>query len=385
MFTPGLSLIPFKGKNYVLEVSGYDPNIRMFDVESPFCLMPEYTPEERTRRRDENNLLIEAILSKQWAREKKVQSFSKKQWSSFQKIKKYRGTTPKPTFEFKNKIEWDKAHRERAREKVERVNHPYTSGDFKNPLECKVCLDVILFGLQNGVSEEVCDLFVEQLVSLRRVSEEAADVFFSYFMEVPNRLHDYGLVSFPKKGEAIPAIHVWQSWLQELMNHRLFSPRMTGRGELGALALFRQNVHLLSSDEIGDIKIDDCNIEIKSIASRKSHIRLGSEITWADSSLYRHLATTSLSKSGLMKQVSRNIVEDQQDWIEKEFTSVENFIQRAEADLKIVLARYDRIFVYIEDENVFEEIKSDDVYFYGVSSEGRWKFSIVPNTLFQNL
>ena len=385
MFTPGLSLIPFKGKNYVLEVSGYDENIRMFDVQAPFSLMPEYTPEERSKRRDENNLLIEAILSRQWAREKKVQSVSKKQWSNFQKTKKYRGTTSKPTFEFKNKIEWDKAHREKAREKVERANPPYTSGDFKNPLECKVCLDVILFGLQNGVSEEVCDLFVEQLVSLRKVSEEAADVFFSYFMEVPSRLHDYGLVSFPKKGEAIPSIHVWQPWLQELMNHRLFSPRMTGRGELGALALFRQNIELLTFDEPGDIRIEGCNVEIKSIASRKSHIRLGSEITWANASTYRFLSTTKLVSSVLMKHIGRSGVESEVDEIKSNFGSVDDFIKSMNSDLVAVLKRYDRMFVYIEDEHVFEEIVPENTHFYGISSEGRWKFTIVPNTLFQNL
>jgi hypothetical protein len=384
-----ISLISYKGKNFVLEEAEFCPELKFFNVFNPFRLMPEYTVEERSQRREENNTRIEAMLSRQWENEKKTQSFAKANYRNLPtryKSKKAKSPAKKPTFEFPNKIAWDKAHREKCRMRVEAQFPPFVAGDFKNPLECKACFDVVFFALQEGVSEEVCDLFVEQLVSLRSVSEEAADIFFSYFMEDPLRLRDYGLVAFPKDGETIPAIEVWQPWLQELMNHRLFSPRNTGRGELGACAVFRQNVKLLAFDELGDIQVNGCNVEIKSIATRKKHIRLGSEISWADSPLHARLAENNhLKRSSLMKHVSRGNVESEQDWIEKEFESVEKFVELAEADLRKVLARYGRMFVYIEDEHVFEEIKLDAVYFNGVTSEGRWKFTIVPNTLFQNL
>lgn len=385
----------YKGQKYVTHKCP-ETGLRWFNPNEPFRLMPSYSVEERSARRETNNARIELMINESWLKEKERQRVEKDAYKASVKAVRakdriaWQKKNPPPVFVITEKTEWDKQIRSVFRATVEAETPPLTIDDFKSPIENSGFQHVILEALSSGVSEEVLDLFVERLVSLRRSSEEAAEALFECFAVEPRRLLDFALIPAPKKGRVLPSIVIDKPWMKDLMKHRLFSPRNTGKGELGAFVLFQGNMELLATEEKGDFIVnrgtsEQCSVEVKSVEKRSIGVRLGAEITWSDSDLHKWLMTTSLKDTELKKYVSRDLLAKHKDTLLKAGMTIEQFVERANKDLRNILAKYDKLYVYVEDEEVFEELHPDNAHFFGISSEGRWKFTPGPNTLFQSL
>ena len=381
--------ITYQGQKYALHES--DSAIHYIHSLKSFKLMPEFSLEERAARREENNERIEKLISESWSAEKERRKSEKPNPKWSQKVRNaFLLAHPPKKYAENTKDDWDKRYRQQFREQVERENPPLVAGDFKNPLECKEFQRVILAAFQDGVPEEVLDLFVKRLVSLRRSSESAAEIFFEYFAVNPTRLHEFALYPSIKKNVTLPAISLEVPWHEDLMRVRLFTPRNTGKGELGAFALFGGDLEILSTEEKGDLIAnkgtpDECIIEVKSVEKRSIGVRLGSEFVWSDSDLFKWLMSTPLKNTDLKKYVSRDLLVRHKKDLEAAGMTIQQFLCTANDNLQKVLSRYDKLYVYIEDEKIFEELQPWNAHFFGVSTEGRWKFTPGPNTLFQNV
>lgn len=380
------TFITFRGQKYAFHESS--SVLEHFSQNAPFDLMPLYTPEERAKRKQDINEQIESRMSYDWAQEKEMRKRELELYKSTLTSKQAK-ETKKRVYKIANKEEWKKAWRETTRKIVE-IGLPQISvDDFKNPLENVVFQQVIFKAFNAGVEEETLDLFVSRCISLRKSSKEASDMFFSYFAHDASRLKHFALFDSPQKNVKMNPIVLSESWMIDLMNERLFSPRNTGRGELGAFALFKGNIDFISFDERGDFLAyendeNKCAIEVKSIQNRKMSIRLGSETTWPESKLFEMLMKTSLRNSALSKFVSRNLLEKHEQQIKDELNmSINQFLDFANEELRNILRKYDKICVFVENENAFEEVDIENTHFYGISSEGRWKFTLAPNNLFK--
>lgn len=379
-----------KGVIYALHES--DPISKELDKKDQFELMPTFSPEERAQRREENNAKIENLIDASWnaekARRKLENPAPNPKWKK-QARKAFIAAHPKKQYSEKTKTEWEKRVRPAIRKSVENEFPLLAIDDFKSPLENKVVQDVVFIAYnQFKVPEEILDMFLKRLSSLRKSSKEAADVFFMPFAKDPSMLQDFALVQAPKKNVHFPSIQV--SHIKDLMKERIFSPRNTGKGELGAFALFAGELELLTTAEKGDFAVnrgtpEECIVEVKSIDTRSRSLRLGAEITWAESNLFKWLMTTPLKNTELKKFVTKGNLAKNVQLLKASGMTVEQFIEKANEDLHAVLSKYEKLFVYIEDEEVFEEVLPQNTHFFGISTEGRWKFTIGPNTLFQSL
>jgi hypothetical protein len=369
-----------KGKKYVaywaIDVSR-NKWVKQYDVEHPFVLMPEYTKEEKARITNRNNDLIEAELSASWKAEKARQDAIKAEWRK--QPKKVRDAS-KPVFEITNSEDWDKAHRQAIRERVEAMSPPISVSDRKCPMENPIFADVVFQAHKAGVPEEVTDLFVQRIRTLGNTSPEAAQVVFEHFAANPKRIEKFGCYS---PGRIASPISIPEE-LVDLFHERLHFPRNTGKGELGVLAMFSGNVELVSADKKGDFVWNKGTMfeespEVKSVENRFKPIRFGTNGSWIGTEIQKRVLAVKELKA-MSVSIGVKVVKSLAPEINKHLNmTISQFYEEVSKELRKVIASYDRLLVFIENENMLENVYANQAHLFGTDGSGRFQFTLSPN------
>jgi hypothetical protein len=345
--------------------------------------MPFYTEKEKVEIANRNNELIEAELAASWKDEKSRQDAIKAVWRK--RPKKVRDLT-KPSFPITNSIEWAKAHREAVRERVETMFPPVTVKTRKSPMENPIFVDVLLSAHFAGVPEKLTDLFVQRVQSLAETSQEAAQAFFEHFAEDPERIALIGGCVTPKKGEKIAEPIVVPSGLVELAHDRIHFPRNTGKGELVAHAMFSGDVELISADKQGDViwnkgTPEEESPEIKSTVNRFKPIRLGTTGSWMGTDIQKKVLAVAELKP-MSVSIGSKVIKSLSAEIKKHLNmTVPEFVEEVSKELRKAILLYDRMLVFVENENAFEDIDAAKMCLFGTDGSGRFQFTLTPNKL----
>ena len=345
--------------NRKLLLSVQDPVIPYLQRTQTYSIMDEYTIEER---RAHNSILT--IQCAEFLKTKFLDLKSRQLAQSF--------LSWKQTGQAKNFIT-----------DFFRRNPKLHAKDFKSAFECPAFEELLAEARAFGTSEATLRRFVETVRELRKTSLEAAQVFLEPFWAQPELLREFQLILITDWAEPGRVFTIPPPFRQ-LMKRSLHDKRQTGKGELGLVTLFQNRAEWLSTPP-GDWRLfseaqpEGVTVEIKSLATRSQHIRFGSGLAWSDSHTHCILAHSLLRNSALMKGITHGDVEKHALELCTVFGSLSDFKESMRQDVLRVAQESDKLFAYIESEEVIIDVQPDMIHPYGITPEGRWKATIIPN------
>jgi len=251
---------------------------------------------------------------------------------------------------------------------------------FKSPFYTPEFRELVKDANSLGLGDDKILSFVNTLYHLRYVSYKTCEELFFVMYENVSRLFQFR--TFTLTSNFFSEIVITEPWQQEQMEKTFVLNRETGKGEFGSLCFFSNDFRWPSKLE-GDVDyLVDSNwipVEWKSCKTRIRNMRLGATDSWADSQTYKKIMLdAALRNSSIKKEVNPKTIAENAPDVTRVFGSIELFIHSIRLDIQNVI-RKRMMFVYVSDEHTIININPDSVEPYGVTSEGRFLFTIVPN------
>lgn len=251
---------------------------------------------------------------------------------------------------------------------------------FHSPFYTPEFRELIADAKTNGIQEMTLVKFVSTLTKLRYVSYQAAEDLFLEIYEDVTKLRDFQCVTLDDY--KFFELKIEKRWQQKLLEKTYLLNRETGKGEFGSLTVFSNDFcwpSMLGGDV--DYKVNDewISVEWKSCKTRNANMRLGSVEAWSDSATYKKIISDeTLRISSIKKEVNPRTVNENILDITRVFGSIDCFLRSLTTDVQNIIQKR-LLFVYVLEESTILNVNPENVVPYGVTPEGRFLFTIVPN------